>query len=248
MTLSKPSVLSGNMLKLIGAAFMVCDHIGMILFHEITILRILGRIAFPIFAFFIAEGCRYTKNKLRYFLSLFLCGVICQTVFYFYGGSLEMCIFVTFSLSIINIYALQLFKNTLASDKSPIKKALSALPFAAALCATWTFNQILDIDYGFFGCILPVFAAILHTPKGSSNKAFKVLDKIPFHALMTAIGLIPLGIERGGIQIFGLLAVPFLLLYSGKRGRLKMKYFFYLFYPAHLVIIELVGMLVVNRL
>ena len=244
MTLSKPSFLSGNMLKLIGAAFMVCDHIGMILFPKIIILRILGRIAFPIFAFLTAEGCRYTKNKLRYFLSLFLCGVVCQTVFYFYGGSLEMCVFVTFSLSILNIYALQLFKNTLFSDASPIKKILSALPFFTALCTTWVLNVFLDIDYGFFGCILPVFAAVLHTPKSSSSKAFQVLDKIPFHALMTAMGIIPLAIERGDIQIYALLAVPFLLLYSGKRGRLKMKYFFYIFYPAHLVLIELVGMVI----
>ncbi len=232
------------MLKLIGAVFMVCDHIGMILFPEIILLRILGRIAFPIFAFLIAEGCRYTKNKLRYFLSLFLCGVVCQTVFYFYGGSLEMCIFVTFSLSILNIYALQLFKNTLFSDASPIKKILSFLPFVAALCATWILNIILDIDYGFFGCIFPVFAAILHTPKNSSARAFQVLDKIPIHVLMAAIGLIPLAVERGGIQIFALLAIPFLLLYSGKRGRLKMKYFFYIFYPAHLVLIEFVGMVI----
>ena len=232
------------MLKLIGAAFMVCDHIGMILFPKIIILRILGRIAFPIFAFLIAEGCRYTKNKLRYFLSLFLCGVVCQTVFYFYGGSLEMCVFVTFSLSILNIYALQLFKNTLFSDASPIKKILSALPFFAALCTTWVLNVFLDIDYGFFGCILPVFAAVLHTPKSSSSKAFQVLDKIPFHALMTAMGIIPLAIERGDIQIYALLAVPFLLLYSGKRGRFKIKYFFYIFYPAHLVLIEFVGMVI----
>ena len=248
MTLSKPSFLSGNMLKLIGASFMVCDHIGMILFPKIIILRILGRISFPIFAFLIAEGCRYTKNKLRYFLSLFLCSAVCQTVFYFYGGSLEMCVFVTFSLSILNIYALQLFKNTLASSVSPIKKILSALPFVAALCATWCLNVVLDIDYGFFGCILPVFATILHTPKNSSAKFFHILDKIPFHVLMTAVGIIPLAIERGDIQIFALLAVPFLLLYSGARGKLKMKYFFYVFYPAHLVIIEFVGILVSNTL
>ncbi len=248
MTPSRPSILSGNALKLIGAAFMVCDHIGMMLLPEVIILRILGRIAFPIFAFLIAEGCRYTKNKLRYFLTLFLCGAVCQTVFYFYGGSLEMCVFVTFSLSVLNIYALQLFKNTLCSAASPIKKILSVLPFITALCVTWVLNIILDIDYGFFGCILPVFAAILHTPKSSSTRAFQILDKIPFHALMTAIGMIPLAVERGGIQIFALLAVPFLLLYSGKRGKLKMKYFFYIFYPAHLVIIELVGVLVLKCL
>lgn len=232
------------MLKIIGAVFMVCDHIGMILFPELRILRILGRIAFPIFAFLIAEGCRYTKNKLRYLLTLFLCGVVCQTVYYFYGGSLQMCIFVTFSLSVLNIYALQLFKNTIFSDASPVKKILSVLPFIATLCGTWGLNMVLDIDYGFFGCILPVFAAILHTPKNYSSKAFDFLDRIPFHVLMTAIGLILLAIRWKGTQVYAPLAIPFLLLYSGKRGKLKMKYFFYIFYPAHLVLIELVGMVI----
>ena len=59
-------ILSGNMLKILGAVFMLIDHIGVVFFPEVKILRILGRISFPIFAFMIAEGCRYTRNKLRY--------------------------------------------------------------------------------------------------------------------------------------------------------------------------------------
>lgn len=236
--------LSGNVLKIIGAVFMVCDHVGMILFPNVELLRILGRIAFPIFAFLIAEGCRYTKNKLRYFLTVFLCGVVCQTVFYFYGGSLEMCIFITFSLAIVNIYALQMFKKILFSPSSAQVKVLAAIPFVASISANWILNTYLDIDYGFFGCILPVFASLLHTPEGVSSRMFERVDKRHFHVLTTAVGLVPLGIERGGIQILAFLAIPFLLMYSGKRGKLKMKYFFYVFYPAHLVLIGFIGILI----
>ena len=57
--------LSGNALKIIGAITMLIDHMGVVLFPGIAILRIIGRISFPIFAFMIAEGCRYTKNKLK---------------------------------------------------------------------------------------------------------------------------------------------------------------------------------------
>ena len=238
---NKISVLSGTSLKIIGALFMVCDHVGMLLFPDVVILRILGRIALPIFAFLIAEGCRSTKNKLRYFLTVFLCGVVCQLVYYFYGNSLEMCIFITFSLAILNVFALQLFKNTLFSEASALKKILSAMPFAAMLAATWWINTVLDVDYGFFGCILPVFAALPHSPKNASVRFFDAIDKLHVSVLTTAVGLVLLGLERGGIQMFGLLALPFLLLYSGKRGRLKMKYFFYVFYPAHLVLIEFIG-------
>ena len=236
--------LSSNALKIIGALFMVCDHVGMLLFPDIRILRMLGRVAFPIFAFLIAEGCRYTKNKLRYFLTVFLCGVVCQLVYYFYGNSLEMCVFITFSLSILNIFSLQLFKNTLFSSKSLIRKFASAVPFAATLVVTWQLNIIFDIDYGFFGCILPVFAALLHSPKNASVKFFKVMDKLPFCALMTAIGVLLLAFDRGGIQIYALMAIPLLLLYSGKRGRWRMKYFFYIFYPTHLVLIEFIGLII----
>jgi len=44
---------------------MTVDHLGFILFPSLIILRIIGRIAFPIFAYMIAEGCRYTKNEKR---------------------------------------------------------------------------------------------------------------------------------------------------------------------------------------
>ena len=65
--MEKQGVLNGNHLKLIAAFTMLLDHVGILLFPQIRLLRILGRLAYPIFAFMIAEGCRYTKNKLRYF-------------------------------------------------------------------------------------------------------------------------------------------------------------------------------------
>ena len=65
---SKFGLLSNNMLKIIAAIFMVCDHVGVILFPKIEFLRIIGRLSFPIFAYLIAEGAKHTKNKLRHFL------------------------------------------------------------------------------------------------------------------------------------------------------------------------------------
>ena len=53
---------------------MVCmtiDHIGAMLFPQAVWLRVIGRLAFPLFSYCIAEGCRYTRNKARYFGSVF---------------------------------------------------------------------------------------------------------------------------------------------------------------------------------
>ena len=68
--------LSGNTLKIVAAVSMLLDHIGVVFFPHVAVFRILGRLALPIFAFMIAEGCRYTKNRLRYFLTIFGLGVL----------------------------------------------------------------------------------------------------------------------------------------------------------------------------
>ena len=64
--------LPGNALKIIAAIAMLADHVGLMFFPRVSLFRIVGRLALPIFAFMIAEGCRYTRNRLRYFLQIFL--------------------------------------------------------------------------------------------------------------------------------------------------------------------------------
>ena len=110
--------LSGNTLKWIAAIFMVIDHVGVILFPQMLILRILGRLSFPIFAFMIAEGCRYTRNKCRYFLMLFGVGSVCQIVLFLYNRSMEMNILLTFSLSVLLVFSFADFKEQLCNARA----------------------------------------------------------------------------------------------------------------------------------
>ena len=219
--------LSGNALKIIAAITMTLDHMGLMLFPRILLLRILGRLAMPIFAFMIAEGCKYTRNRKKYFGMVFGLGAVCQTVYWFVDHDLYFSILITFSLSILLIYALQNWKEH--------QSLPSALLFAGAAAAVWGLNRIFEIDYGFWGCMLPVFAAIPHRTK---------YDRYPFSILTLGLGMVLLALDLGDIQIFSLLALPLLLGYSGKRGKWNMKYFFYIFYPAHLVILEAIAMLV----
>ena len=109
--------LSGNMLKILAAIFMTIDHIGLLFFPTEMIFRIIGRLAFPIFAFMIAEGARYTKHRLRYFLSVFILGVICQIVYFVTSESLYMCILITFSLSLIMLFTLKDLKIAIFKEK-----------------------------------------------------------------------------------------------------------------------------------
>lgn len=214
--------LTGNQLKIIAAATMVMDHAGLMFFPNSVLLRILGRLAFPIFAFMIAEGCKYTHSRLRYFSQLFGLATVCQIVYFIADGSMYLSVLFTFSLSVMMIFALQYCKAK--------PTALPILLFVTTVAAVYVLNEIFTIDYGFWGCMAPVFAAILHETK---------FDSVFGNVTMLGIGLLLLSLTSGGIQIFCLAALPMLYLYSGNRGKRKMKYFFYIFYPAHLALLQI---------
>lgn len=230
--------LSGNTLKILAALFMLIDHTGMILFPRIRLLRIIGRLAMPIFAFMIAEGCKYTKSKLRYVGTVAALAAVYQLVYFLYDGSTYMCILVTFTLSILMIYALQFARDAVFSKNAPLAvRILAPLLFILAVGLVYILNLRFTIDYGFYGCMLPVFASLFHSAEDSPT-LLKRLDRIPIRVCMLGVGMVLLASASGGIQYFSLLSLPLLFLYSGRRGKYKMKYFFYIFYPAHLVLLE----------
>ena len=68
--------MTSFVIKIIAAMTMFIDHMGLMLFPHMDIFRIIGRLAFPIYAYCIAEGFRYTRNRLKYFLQIFILGVL----------------------------------------------------------------------------------------------------------------------------------------------------------------------------
>ena len=219
-----PAGLSGNALKLIAATAMFLDHAGLLLFPGNMLLRIIGRLAFPIFAFMIAEGCKYTHNRRKYLGNLLGLAVACQLVYFIADGSMYLSILFTFSLSVMTIYVLQYCRTK--------PQALSWLALAATVTAVYLLNRWLTIDYGFWGCMVPVFAALPHGTEYDDPKV---------SVLTMGLGLILLSASSYPLQLWCLAAIPVLLLYSGKRGNRKMKAFFYIFYPAHLAVLQVIA-------
>lgn len=247
MTDTRPKIccLSGNALKIIAAISMFIDHFGAIFFPRVALLRAIGRLAFPIFAYMIAEGCRYTKNKLRYFLTVALMGAGYTAVYYIYDKEWYFCILVTFALSIMMIYALELLKNAIFEENRSVWRiVLAALVFIASVAFTYALNLLVKIDYGFYGCLAPVLVSVFLPPRDKSHAFYGIAEKLRLDVVGLALGIAALYIAYGGIRYYAFLALPLVFLYSGKRGKLKMKYFFYIFYPAHLLALEGLAMLI----
>lgn len=250
--MSHLKIIDGTYLKLLAAALMLVDHIGAILFPEVLVLRIIGRLSFPIFAFMISEGAKYTKNKLRYFLIMFSVGVICQIAFYIAYEGLTMCILITFSASVLLIYAMQHFKRCLFSDRCHLWMTVFALLiFALGVFAMAVLNYHpffkntlgITFDAGFSGCLAPVFASLPDFRGIDAPISVKKFDILPARLLCFALALISL-IPINSIQWVSLFALIPLFMYSEKRGRFSLKYFFYVFYPLHLGALWLVYMLI----
>ena len=219
---------TGNQLKILAMVSMTLDHIGLVLLPEWVILRILGRLAFPIYAYMIAEGCRHTRSRKQYFLRMAGLGALCQAVYFVAMGSVYMCILVTFSLSVVLIGAIENFqeKRSRSAQILAVAALLGTFFLCVALPELWKGSDF-GIDYGIAGVLLPVLVYF-----GSEKTKY-----------LTA-GLILLGFGYGGVQWFALAAVPLLGMYNGQRGEKNIGKWFYVYYPLHLVVIHGISLLV----
>lgn len=206
--------LTSNQLKLLALLTMTLDHIGVQLLPQYPLLRIIGRLAFPLYAYMIAEGCTHTRNRRRYLLQMAGLALLCQIVYFFAMGSLYQCILVTFSLSILTVYAID------SPTPWHAPAAFCLVLFLTELLPLLLTNTDYGVDYGLVGVLLPVAVWLAKTRR----------QKLTLCALF----LVLLALDYGGVQWYGLAALLPLALYSGQRGKWRMKWLFYLYYPLHL--------------
>lgn len=221
--------LTNNQLKLIAMVSMTLDHIGHMLFPWVIWLRLVGRLAFPIFAYMVAEGCVHTRNIKRYCGQMALIAAACQVVRFLVEGSIEQCILVTFSLAIGLII---LVKNA-QERKTTVAWSAFAVGVAAAFVITEILPNVIDgfiVDYNFVGVVLPLCVYL----------AKDKLSKLAVCGI--CLCLLPIGVWWG--QWFALLAIPLLALYSNRRGKWKMKWLFYFYYPAHMAALWLLAAII----
>lgn len=209
--------MSSFVLKLLAMTSMAIDHTGAILFPENEVLRIIGRLAFPIYCFLLAEGFVYTSSRRRYLFRMAVWGVVSEPVFdlAFYGTIWQPAhqnVFFTLFFGLIALWLLERF-----FPQNPVLgSSLVLLPFLAA--------ELLLTDYGGFGVLLIVLFYACRCRRISGLSAFALLN--------TGFSL-----TSNWTQLAGGLAVISLAFYNGKRGPKLPGWLFYAFYPAHLLLL-----------
>ncbi len=211
---------------------MLADHVCYLFFPKLIILRIAGRLAFPIFAFLAVEGYRHTKNIKKYLFRIFIFFVISQPIYqYTFNPRIEK----------LNIFA-DLFFGLLALylyDHIANKKDALAVVFMVAI-----FCNYIGLGFGFFGILL-IFSFYLFDIKKDFYKLFFIQlillvlfigqMKFAYSSINIALPIIWFAIQFGYL-------IPLCLLkyYNGQRGYYS-KYIFYTFYPLHIFVLGLIA-------
>lgn len=229
--------LSRNTLKFIAIIAMLIDHIGYIFlksssFYPIT--EFIGMFTFPIMAFFLVEGHKYTKNYKSYLKRMIISALI---AFIPVGLAfnipiiLNNSIFFTLTIGLLLIHSLE-------TDKSKNNIAIELL--SVLICSIITIFS----DWGFIGIILIYLFYKFQTKPYKAILIFYplALSYILLNSPFSIEYLKSLAVEFSGI----FLVIPLLMLYENKKIKESkfIQYFFYAFYPIHLLILYLINLFI----
>lgn len=207
----------GDYLKLIAMITMLIDHVGAYFFPELIFLRIIGRLSFPIFCYFIVQGYTRTSNLFKYVKRLMIFFIISQIPYFLLSNKLN--VLFTFLISIFVIYIYDLLKSKFSNYYD------FAIIFIFMI--VYIFSFFIPFDYGFYGVLL-IF--ILYR-----FKEFKLKRNIFILILTIMYSLV----FNSHIQLFSLISL-FLIDVNIENANFRLnRYFSYVFYPLHLVLIVL---------
>ncbi len=217
-----------ELLKIVAIVTMVVDHVGNILYPDLLFLQMIGRLAFPIFAYLIVLGVESTKKPLKYMVTLLVFAVFSQ-VPYFLAFGIEpferLNILFSLLLSAVTIY--------FYDKRSP----MAFIPLLVSM--------ILPTEGSYYVVVTAVGMKLLKdTPKLGALLLFAL--NLQFVFLSSDV--------HTQIQILSLFAVPLIFLHIKNKLKkeilipenslayLLRKYFFYIFYPLHLAILFFINM------
>lgn len=232
--------LNSNQIKMLAIIAMTIDHLTWVLFPGfqtqwcVLSLHIIGRLTAPIMWFFIAEGCHYTHNMRRYITRLFAFAFISHFAYNFAFGIP----FIPFSSGAFNqtsiMWSLAWAAVLINIERNEIIPNWGKYIAILLICVI-----SFPSDWSCIAVMCPLFIYINRNRFISQAKSIVFLT-----TLYAVVYFIFFNKIYGVLQMCTFFAIPILSCYNGKRGTFQgMKWFFYIYYPAHLVIIGIIRLI-----
>ncbi len=234
--------LNANHLKIIAILAMTIDHAADLLYPSFpaqlipVALHIIGRLTAPIMWFFIAEGYYYTRSVKKYLLRLGLFAVISHFAYCFAFG-LD---FIPFKTGVFNqtsvMYPLFVSVLVLWLQDTEFKKLRKGVKELLIFALVWSAFP------GDWSCIAVLAVMGIHRNRGNlKKKTFVMMIWVLLYAVVSFFFVSKI---YGIIEVFVILAYPLMKQYNGQKGKAAwLKWFFYLYYPAHLVLVGIIRIL-----
>lgn len=225
--------ITGSTLKIIAVVTMLIDHIGAAvlgrfivgglaadpvgLWNAYSVMRCIGRISFPIYCFLLVEGFKHTHDIKKYAMRLGIFAIASEVPFdlCFQGGELSpdyQNVFFTLFIGLVTIAIINMIRESILDSVMKYMLILAIAILAMGLAS------LLHADYGWKGilCITVIYIFRNNKLEQAVAGAASFLWEMP-----APLAFLPI------------------LTYNGKRGS-DIKYFFYMFYPLHLLLLYLV--------
>lgn len=233
--------MSTFVLKIIAMVSMLIDHIGYLFLEEYivpcSVCRAIGRLAFPIFCFLIVEGFFRTHSLKKYFLRLGILAVVSEAAYDFafsadflnFGENIkDQNVVITLIVGLLAVTVTDKIKEKyLLTSPGTYTVSVSLVIILASLV-----GYFFRADYGAFGVTLIICLYFFRDKKIYAALSFPALCVIFRDAVME-------------YEIIGVCAFIPIFFFNGKKGP-NDHHLFYLFYPAHMVILGLINMFLVK--
>lgn len=251
MGLTRRKGLTGSALKWVAIVTMFIDHVGATLllslyydcydelhYNLYGAARIVGRVAFPIFCFLLVEGFTHTRSREKYALRLGLFALIAEAPFDIAfnrpdNGFLELSsqnVFFTLLLGLLALWLWEVLARRLPEGWGYAALLPAAIPF-------YVLAEVLETDYGSFGVLLIVAVAAGRGLPGQERKPHSALLQLA----LGSMAILYYCVSRDNwIEVYAIVGLGLCTWYNGQRGS-GGKWFFYAFYPVHLLALGLVN-------
>lgn len=225
--------MTGFVLKMIAIITMFIDHAGFVLCDNNMTMRTIGRIAFPIFCFLIAEGADKTSNWKKYAIRLLGFAIISEPIadyafYHSFAYPYYQNVYWTLLLGLLGIQGLKLL-----DVQDIINEWRRAVLGLVIVIVCLVLGDLCSTDYGTFGVLLICAIYQVNHLKFITDVRYKYFPAAIVAALFCFL--------YGGAEMFGSMAAICIVFYNGKRGwdHPVIKYGFYAFYPVHLLLLAL---------